>query len=148
MTVLLAIDPGVSTGCAVFRDGELADAWNGEPKVAWFDRVVIELPQVYTSRLMKGDPNDLITLAVRVGRYTERLTPHAGALEHVKPATWKGQVPKDIHHNRMIKRLGVAEAYLLASVLEPMAEKPREDVCDAVALGLWALGRLRKSGAG
>lgn len=151
MSSLLAIDPGVSSGCAVFRHGALERAWNGEPESApgegWFDRVVIECPQVYRGGLQKGDPNDLIKLAVRVGRYVERLTPHAGVVELVLPAHWKGQIKKPTHHARMRRKLSETEGALLDRTLAAVTTaKSREDVSDAVALGLWKLGRLPKSG--
>lgn len=50
------------------------------------------------------------------------------------PAQWKGQIPKDVHHARILAALG----------LGPMAWSA--DQWDAVGLGAFALGLTRRGG--
>ena len=152
--MLVAVDPGVhACGVAVFlRGGQLERAayvtcaGGGPVAVAgevrdWFgslvaDRIVIERPQVYIPRLMKGDPNDLINLAMVVGALLATLH---GPGETVLPASWKGQVPKDIMVNRIKKRLAPEE---LARAMLPKTKDLQHNVFDAIGIGLWAVGRL------
>lgn len=151
MSILLAIDPGISTGCAVFQDGYLLRAHNAPPwDLEWrylnLTRTIIEVPHVYPASKSKGDPNDLIKLAVRVGeykRYCETLGP---PVELVEPAAWKGQLSKEIHHARGAKKVTSGEAATWQSALAGLSKKAQLDVSDAVCLGLWALGRLPLSG--
>jgi Holliday junction resolvasome RuvABC endonuclease subunit len=93
--------------------------------------LVTELPQVYTRTRSKGDPNDLISLALFVGAlafYAGR-----GGYKLYKPAEWKGQVTKEITELRAKKRLTSDE---LAKIELPSAKSLAHNVWDAVALGL------------
>lgn len=59
----------------------------------------------------------------------------ARPMHKAKPVQWKGNVPKTIHHDRMKKHLRPIELKLV----------PKDhNVLDAVALGLFALGRTGK----
>lgn len=69
-----------------------------------FDLLVIEVPQVYQGRRQKGDPNDLVRLALLAGNL-EALVSTYNVME-VLPSTWKGQVPKPLHHTRLRQRTG------------------------------------------
>lgn len=139
---LIAIDPGVSTGAAVFRGGELALCWVGDPRFFGVGHMVIECPQAYAPRLSKGDPNDLIKLAVRVGRYVEAFELQTIPTEMVLPNEWKGQIDKEIHHRRAEKRVSPNELEIWAHAKKGLSKKATLDLGDAVALGLWRLGRL------
>ena len=73
--------------------------------------LVIELPQVYDPKHQrngkdKSDPNDLIQLAATVGAIVGTLDL---ATTVYLPAEWKGQVPKEIMHERARKRLSEIE---------------------------------------
>lgn len=104
-----------------FREANLFDA----------ARVVIECPQVYARG--KGDPNDLIDLARVVGAL-ETLSRDCVV---VRPRTWKGTLPKKIHHERVLKELTTEERAVLGT-----KKKIDHNILDAVGLGLWALKRL------
>ena len=98
----LAIDPGIDTGTATFaKDGSLLACSVGSPPRC-SGLVVIEKPQVYPSRFSKGNPNDLITLAIQVGRYVERFEAQGAKVSLTLPHEWKGTIPKDIHHRRIL----------------------------------------------
>lgn len=136
----LAIDPGLSTGWAVLdATGTLVALGEGESFPVHSNvGALIELPQVYRAGKSKGDPNNLITLAVRVGRYQERLVAAGVPTELVRPVTWKGQVPKEVHHPQVCAKLTDPERLMISSRFGRSNQKNRhEDVWDAVALAKW-----------
>lgn len=137
--VILAIDPGIDTGWALINEeGLLYLAGLGPP--GWWGTAtfcVIEKPQVYRGRASKGDPNDLITLAITVGRYVEQASGRV-PVHLVLPTTWKGQIKKEIHHPRILGALSQAERDLLHSTTKHLAKGKLHNVYDAVGLGKWA----------
>lgn len=166
MPLLLAIDPGVTTGWASFSNGLLyqCDLGEGWPKTFSY-QAIIEYPQIYPHTNAK-QANDLIKLAIQVGRYAERMK-HAlypNEPELVLPHTWKGNVPKPVHHLRVWDELtnpersdvlstgerfkGVDE--YLTKCLDCVEGRRKTEpssrwhnMFDAVGLGLWKLGRLK-----
>jgi hypothetical protein len=102
--------------------------------------VVCELPQVYRAAQSKGDPNDLIKVATQVGRWEERAKSRGIQWVTYLPNEWKGQVPKDVHHRRAMRLLSEEESKRIPE----MAATSRHNMMDAVALGLFRLGRLRR----
>jgi hypothetical protein len=100
-------------------------------------QLVIERPQVYTGAgKSKGDPNDLISVALVVGAVlAAALGTYGWGTKTVLPATWKGQTPKNICKKRLQKELAPQEA-----------ERVRwgsHDIVDAVGIGCFKLGRYR-----
>ena len=144
---ILGIDPGMrATGVCYYVDGE-CDAFTIRPKslslmgaiVEVVDALqdylpdslplevlVIERMQIYTREKSKGNPNDLIPLAMLAGAIMVRQP--AGTVLLPTPAQWKGQVPKDIHHARIRAKV-------------PGLGRCSKDAMDAVGLVLWALER-------
>lgn len=148
---LLAVDPGRDTGWARLDvSGVLIDCGLGDPPRSDGCKVVIERPQVYRGRSSKGDPNDLITLAIQVGRYTERFATQGSNVEHILPHAWKGTVDADVLCRRVVAALAPAERDLLLRVLAPLARKQmtdehltagrRHNVIDAVGIAKWSVG--------
>jgi hypothetical protein len=139
--VILAIDPGILTGWAVFDSvGTLQACGLGEDFPTLSNRVaIIERPQVYRASKSKADPNDLITLAIRVGRYVERLEKAGVRTSLVLPTTWKGQVPKRIHHERIASSMPTAQTEIVRRVEKRIGKVKCENVWDAVGLGRWAV---------
>lgn len=150
---VLAVDPGVSCcGWAAFDcETELVacDLARGEPaemvdELSRFAAghtpsvVVIELPQVYLQRRWKGDPNDLIRLAVVVGRIRQALS-FVVEPELVRPHAWKGSRPKRICHALTRSLLSTEERLVLDGCGVPVSLK--HNVVDAVGIGLWRCGR-------
>lgn len=150
---VIAIDPGAKNlGVAFFKDDILWRAWlcptadlhmltNLRSHV-----IVIEKPQIYPKQ--KGDPNDLIDLAIIAGRIAESCRPFVGedgpTIPHVvyyKPAVWKGQTPKEIHHERIKKHL--ERQGVLSCVEIPRAKSLAHNVWDAVGLGLYHLTKRK-----
>jgi hypothetical protein len=145
---LIAIDPGTKhLGVAIFEDGFLYHAfllsWPAHEIVEPFGRadVVIEKPQVYVGSRQKGDPNDLIDLAIIAGRVAEQLSPFTRDLYFYRPNQWKGNVPKDIHHERIKTRL--EKQGVLTNVEIPRTKSLAHNVWDAVGLGLYHLTKRK-----
>lgn len=106
------------------------------------DRLAIELPQVYerghqTERKRGTDPNDLIQLAAVVGTLCHVFESAAAQIVYL-PAEWKGQVPKEIMHERARKRLSAEEM----TRLPILAKSTLHNVLDAVSIGLVVLERM------
>lgn len=135
---LLAIDPGLDTGWALFTRGfALLACGVGQPPMG-APYVVIEKPQVYRGRGSKGDPNDLITLAVGVGRYLERAENSGARVALVLPRQWKGTIDKEIHHQRIRRDLPIDDLRVVVTEEAKLAKSKVHNMMDAVGLGLWA----------
>ena len=152
---LYAIDPGVQgCGMALFVDGELVQAGYGQAPFALLDdipkgcslQVILEKPQVY--RALKGDPNDLIDVAVAggemLGRVLQTTKAETTTVEKVLPAAWKRQLPKDVMKARTLALLTNEEnaSFIRHKTLLPLPSL-MHNVWDAVALGLWGLRRFK-----
>ena len=151
---LISIDPGKSTGWAVFADRTLtlagvdkkSDLFRatsptipGGIVLASETRVLVELPRWYPHDYK--DVNDLLDLCVLVGEVKRFYEAQSCKVELVFPRTWKGTVPKPIHNKRVLAALTPDELALLPR--RPRAKDVDHNCVDAVGLGLWKLGRLR-----
>lgn len=114
-----------------------------------FDLIAIESQQVYRGSQARGNQADLIRLAHVTGAAllsAGQIFPRA-AMAAPTPQAWKGQVPKHIHHQRILKRLGVEYSmrgekvipkFSRATLFEPPPIGDMHHVLDALALALWA----------
>lgn len=138
---IMAIDPGNCSGWAVVDGGKLVHCgFMMEPQTIGqgnFDLVIVEKPRVYRSRLQKGDPNDLINLAVLVGQFVAYAKMALTDYELVTPAEWKGQTPKKVNHYRILKALDKHERSYLDSALSVLAASLHHNVLDAVGIAKW-----------
>jgi hypothetical protein len=131
----------------MFIRGELV--WCGLNLWPWqqvSDRLVVEIPNAHEKRKRKSDPQDLITLAIRAGRWIERV-PHS-ALTMKFPAEWKAGVPKETHNGLVLAALTPAERVTFARLMQDQ-KVPRSklnNVVDAIGIGLEALGRIGRGG--
>ncbi len=152
---IVSIDPGTRflgwaefegkqlAGCGIIKakglDDMLAKMRGGFGKFGgerW--QAVIEIPQVYVQRKMKGDANDLIKIALVAG--------YVGALFHepvfVLPRTWKGTVEKDVMCKRVENRwMNERERELLYARKIPKGQL--NNTLDAIGVGMHYLGRHR-----
>lgn len=148
---VIGIDPGKHTGWAHFCCGVLRGAGvvsaeeilrspdaNRGADVDPPTIVVIELPRIYP-RGGKGDPNDLIDLAVMVGDLRGFYVRHGFTVRLVTPRTWKGTVPKSIHNKRVLAALSDEERATLPK--RPRARTYDHNMVDAVGLALFQLQR-------
>lgn len=138
--LILGIDPGLKTGWALLDDRAesfIQVAALGDPRHSQWahlaDRVVIEYPVVYPHS--KTNPNDLIKLAIQVGEYQQFFGSHRVTL--VKPATWKGQVPKSVTEKRVRAKFPNAGEFL-----DQLPVRTRHNVSDAIGLAWWLACRL------
>lgn len=147
MRTLLALDPSVTaTGWAFFEDGKVKDAgvlsrvdeFRGTElqvfRTTRPDILVVEIPQVYGRNSMV-DENDLIAVAVTAGVFIGSII--CKELVTVRPAKWKGQVPKSIHNERVLAKLSADERDLLLDI----PKSKLHNAIDAIGIGLWHLGR-------
>lgn len=127
----------LTMAAAVRRWADEAAAALGEP----IDELVIELPQVYrdgnqSQRKRGTDPNDLIHLACVVSAVSSTFATIDQRV--VLPAEWKQQVPKEIMHERAMKRLGPQEV----ARLPKLPKSKLHNVLDALSIGLTESKRL------
>ncbi len=145
---LLAIDPGNDMGVARFEGGMLTHLYlvaAGSHVYAeldypnWIEKLVIEIPQVYVSSKSRGDPNDLIKVAVQAGEIIGSV--RALRVLRVSPREWKGTVPKDVHHARLLSQASVADFAVIEASLAKIPKAKRHNALDAYGLGKWALAQ-------
>jgi hypothetical protein len=156
--MLLAIDPGLDTGWALFSTaGQLVACGLGDPRlsdrhrVADLRTVVIERPFVYPRGQTKN-PNDVLSLAVNAGEWGGLYRQWAD-VKYVLPFQWKGSVPKKISHARISAKLSDAEKAVVDTAMargrscaskalgRPIARSLQHNVLDAVGLGLFTVSR-------
>ncbi len=109
------------------------------------DRLVIEKPEVYQQRFWKGDPRDLIDLAMIVGAIIKEAPPEV-LIQTVFPKQWKGQVPREVEGNRTRKKLDSTELALTKKPEvygRPTTAPPSliHNMFSAIGIGLWVVGR-------
>lgn len=144
---VLAVDPGTKavgwavlsgyprrlTSCGFVPVDVFPDCW-------YPSELVIEVPQVYPQRAWKGDPNDLIDVALAAGIVIGRV--HCTKVRTPRPHQWKGTCPKEIHQRRVLALLDMSERAILEGCGAPKSKL--HNVVDAIGLGLWAAGRLKR----
>lgn len=141
--MLLAIDPGVNSGWAIFAGGCLTDCGLGHPRHRALEvtQVIIEHPRIYPGGRTK-DPQAIVRLAVNAGEWGGRYRAVVDGVRYVEPREWmRGNPPKKINHPRILKELRPDERAVLDAVLGVLAKSKHEHVMDAVGIGLFALGR-------
>lgn len=143
---MVSVDPGAVSGWALFHDGQLLISGiqridRDGPVVCNMAHVlVIEVPQVYPGQRAKVDPNDLVRLGIRAGVWIGWYRGNGSRIVEVKPAAWKGQVPKDVMGRRILAHLSEEERANLGRV----APSQVHNMIDAVGIGLHHVGRLEK----
>lgn len=141
----LAIDPGVDTGWSLWRSREeLVACGCSDPRIKVTGKIthmLLEMPMVYRARLMKGNPNNIVTLALQCGRYAEHFESRGAHLAMVHPHDWKGNLPKDIHHARIWGELSPSQLATASKCGDLVPASKRHNMMDALALGLWAWQR-------
>ncbi len=94
--------------------------------------VVMELPREHGSS--QAQANDILDLAFAAGLVCGRYYSHVT----YTPGTWKGQVPKAVHHPKIMASLTQDEKKLLAG----LTKTSLKHIMDAVGLGLYHLKRI------
>ena len=112
--IVIGVDPGLDTGVAAVKDGVLDFAGLVDPRYMSYhisSRVFIECPRIYPTGT--PNPNDLIKLAVMVGRYVEYFDSHNTKVALIAPSDWKGQQPKVVTERRMRARFPDLDRWLV-----------------------------------
>lgn len=140
--MLLAIDPGVTSGWATFKEGSLtACGINLTSIPPQTTRVVIEIPRIYPGGRTKN-PNDVLSVAVRAGEWGGLARARGLNPEYIEPRAWKGgNVPKPIQDARDWSRLTSEEQAIVDKAARKMAPGKRNHMIDAIGIGLKAVGR-------
>ena len=161
---LLAIDPGIKAcGWAIFKENrymasglarpfsthDLLEALKETTNIIFNkwedfmsgtkmpDILVIEKPQIYQQKHLKGDPNDLMPLGILAGAVWIRMVPNRCVMP--LPKEWKGQTPKDVMSRRTISQLDRQERDLLKDDVERIPSYLRHNVYDAIGIALWEI---------
>lgn len=141
----VSVDPGARSGIAYFSaEPEL----QGMACVTHIDAVkqvqdfcgllVCEMPRVYPLQAGKVDPNDLLQLAFKIGQLTQA----ARAWVLVEPRDWKRGASKEVTAQRAAAALAPRERARCANFVRDTAESYMHNGLDAMAIGLWILGRV------
>lgn len=130
------LDRGPATTRHAAAVGRAVAAWLG-PAPAGLE-VWVELAQAYAHRTAThANVTRLRRTAAEVFRAVK--LGRADVTRHeVTPGAWKGQVPKHVHHARVLELLDATERRRAAG--------HDHNVLDAIALGLFALGRTGRGG--
>lgn len=147
---MIAIDPGNQTGWALFDGGQLQSAGASpkdevlaEPPFLKGAQVVLELPRIYPQGRSPANPNRSIRpLMLMVGDLQGFYRRAGLEVTLIEPKGWKGQVPKTIHHRRLLAKLTDEEKARLPK--RPRAKDFDHNMLDAVGLGLWKLEREKR----
>ena len=134
--IVLSVDPGAHAGQAFWRDG-LLRAVSDDLDADRCDVIVCEMPFIYPQRKTRADPNDMIVLAVRVGRLLERYS-EADAVTPW-PVQWNGGAKKAWTEIRVWEALDPRERDVLRMATSLVAKGYQNNLIDAVGIGLWYL---------
>ena len=141
LVMLLAIDPGLDSGWALFApDRSLLACGLGTPKTGGVTEAIIEHPFIYPGGRTKS-PNDIVKLAINAGEWSGRLRDRGVKVRFVYPRDWKGTIAAEICCNRALAALSDAEAAKYAHAVASVAKSKHHNVLDAIGLGLFAVGR-------
>lgn len=134
--MILAIDPGTTTGWALFETGVLSACGIGTPPQNTPSRVLIERP----ARVYAGIPvEDILALSLKAGEWHGIYRAHAP--EYLTPNDWKGSTSKDTSHARIWRVLSSHEQGIVDRAGKGMAPGKRHNMMDAVGIGLHGVGR-------
>lgn len=110
-------------------------AENGEV----LNKIVVEVPRIYTAGKMKGDPNDLIPIAGLA--YQLAVIMNVPCVRYY-PHEWKGQVDPYTMCKRIVSKLDPAETGVLLKAYEKTAVALQHNMEDAIGIGLKFCGRI------
>lgn len=145
---ILAIDPGVACigwawlcgkhgrggtfACGIIRPHSVQHAIECASKLVDehpHDDRIIEIPRIYAASRQKGDPNDLIDVALVAGAAIARRS--LARVMTVYPADWKGQLPKKVEHRRTLTWLDSLDSSFRAIVVSVTPASLRHNALDA-----------------
>lgn len=132
----LTIDPGAHPGFCVLDDklAIIGCGINAPPKYK-FDVVLAERPTCYPNQPEKWP--SIVTLSITLGRMLRPYDDLGCKVVLVEPRTWKGQIPKSVHHKVIRQALPAGELLTIDNCLKGVAKSWCEDAMDAVGLAVY-----------
>ncbi len=122
---------------------KIAAAWEENMGVMVHpNKMIIEQPEIYNHSSRKGDPNDLMPLAILGGVLWERMSPNQ--IIFVKPKLWKGQVPKDVMTKRTHAELSQREQNIAIDSFRDLPKAAVHDGYDSIGIGRWYIKKEQK----
>ena len=158
---LISLDPGATTGWAIFRYGiliacgrckheqlheKLEQHWSTDDALDTL--VVVEHPVIYPGGKAEVPDNDIVVLGVRAGELKGPFDYFGCHTKYVKPRNWKGTLPKAkkgqtyIIEKRVLKMANDEEKKLIYSTMSARAKHPDHNMIDAIGIGMNEQGRI------
>ncbi len=143
--MLLAIDSGACTGWAIFDGKDLLSCGLDTPYDCFITTVIIECPRLRPRG--EKNPNSILLVARNAGEWGGRYAALGAEVRYVTPNEWKGATPKNVSEARTKSALSseelaiVYQAFKTAKGRSGMAKSLRNNVWDAIGIGLYAVGR-------
>ncbi len=160
--MLLAIDPGQDSGWALFNaERRLAICGLGLATLGTMrllralSEVIIECEQLHGRS--EKNPNSILLMARNAGEWFGRCSEYCENVRYIRVADWKGSTPKDINHRRTLEKLDPSELKALVIGCKDLSPRSaaidaairkglttsdkRQNVLDAIGIGLWGVGR-------
>ena len=135
---LIAIDPGETSGVALFIDSKLAACGKCKPcdlPSSWTRArhdTIIEIPtRVHGGRKAES----ILKLSFSAGRWMQYLASTTDRLVLVPPQRWKGNLSKRVHQPMILDRLTYPERQIYIKA------KTSHDTIDAIGLGHYYLAQ-------
>jgi hypothetical protein len=97
----------------------------------------VEIPQVYPRA--PEDPNDLINVAYTAGAVCHYLLFMGCSVRRVIPHAWKGNVPKEVSHRRIIEGLTPENRDRVTGMLATYNKTVRHNLLDALGIALYGI---------
>lgn len=153
--MLLAIDPGADTGWSLFDEpGRLVACGLGDPRdsghvrAAKIRKLIVERPHQHG----RARPKDLITLALRAGRWAGVFGFKDEDVDYIEPMVWKGTRNKDQTKPLILAKLAPYEEVIVKQAIatggpkgRAMAEGKQHNMLDGIGIGLHGVGRGMRS---
>lgn len=158
MASLLSIDPGTkAVGWALFENSVLSSAGLSLSRALTLG----ELCSVHSASIPQADVVVCEQMEYHPGRGNSfpaslLLVQWVGAFLCANRARdtslpllareWKGNIPKEIHHGRIVQALSEQESNVLCGSLLTCRKSNHKELLDAVGIGLYHLNRTDKAG--
>lgn len=121
------------------------------PQDIAYHLAIVESQEVYFAKA-KANPNNLILLAQVAGICAAAT--RSAALWMPRPGSWKGQVPKDVHQDRILRSVGLnpvrCKSYCFPSplpncpIINLNSQSDWKHVVDAIGLACWGIIRSNR----
>lgn len=134
--ITIGIDPGNDTGCAMLIDGKLFSAKLGKPEIMPGADVWIELPRIRPHETI--NPNDLMKVAVMVGRYANEAERYGCTVHLISPNDWKDSTPKAVTKIRVTRDFPE-----VSELVKNVAPTKQHNVYDAVGIAQYGYAQTK-----